>query len=104
MMKILASLTLATMVTLPGMAYAHSAIFDCFDNGDGTISCQGGFSDGSSAAGVAVKVEAGGSVVESLKLDSNSEVTFKKPTEEYKVTFDGGEGHSIAVDGKTIVQ
>lgn len=92
------------MVALPGTAHAHSAIFDCFDNGDGTISCQGGFSDGSSAAGVAVKVEAGGSVVERLKLDSNSEITFKKPAGDYRVTFDGGEGHSIAVDGKNIVQ
>ena len=32
-------------------ALAHSAVCSCFDNGDDTITCEGGFSDGSSAAG-----------------------------------------------------
>jgi len=27
--------------------FAHSAIMSCFDNGDGTITCEGGFSDSS---------------------------------------------------------
>ena len=39
-----------------------------------------------------------------LKLDSNSEVSFPKPEGDYKVMFDGGEGHSIELDGKKIVQ
>ena len=43
-------------------------------------------------------------IIEELKLDSNSEVSFKKPAGDYKVMFDGGEGHSIEVDGKKIVQ
>lgn len=105
MTRKVAALTLAGILALPGMAYAHSAIFDCFDNGDGTITCQGGFSDGSSAAGVAIKVKDGaGKVTEELKLDQNSEISFKKPEGAYKVMFDGGEGHSIELDGDKIVQ
>lgn len=105
MVKFCAPLALAALLALPGMAHAHSAVFDCFDNGDGTVSCQGGYSDGSSASGVTINVLDGtGKTVESLKLDSNSEVTFKKPASAYKVVFAGGEGHSIEVDGKNIVQ
>ena len=37
-------------------ALAHSPLCSCFDNGDGTITCEGGFSDGSSASGVKMQV------------------------------------------------
>ena len=37
-------------------AQAHTPLFDCFDNGDDTLTCEGGFSDGSSAAGVSIRV------------------------------------------------
>ena len=105
MVKMFAPLALLGVLALPGLANAHSAVFDCFDNGDGTVSCQGGYSDGSSAAGVSIKVLDGkGAAIESLKLDKNSEISFKKPAGEYKVVFEGGEGHSIAVDSKNIVQ
>ena len=57
MFRLFASLALAAAVALPGAAFAHSAIFDCFDNGDGTVSCQGGYSDGSSASGVSIKIK-----------------------------------------------
>ena len=43
-------------------------------------------------------------VLRERKLDSNSEVSFPKPEGDYKVMFDGGEGHSIELDGKKIVQ
>jgi hypothetical protein len=32
--------------------WAHTPLCSCYDNGDGTVTCEGGFSDGSSAAGV----------------------------------------------------
>ena len=63
------------------------------------------YSDGSSASGVSIKIkDAKGDVLRELKLDSNSEVSFPKPEGDYKVMFDGGEGHSIELDGKKIVQ
>jgi len=53
------ALTLFGLLTLPGLALAHTPLFSCFDNADGTIYCEGGFSDGSSAAGVAILVKDG---------------------------------------------
>ena len=44
---------------LAAVAYAHNAICDCFDNGDNTITCEGGFSDGGKAVGVPVRVRHG---------------------------------------------
>ncbi len=98
-------LAAALVLSLPTFAMAHSPIFDCFDNGDGTIMCQGGFSDGSSASGVKVHVKDGaGKVVETLALDANSELTIKKPEGAYSMELDAGEGHSISISGDKIVE
>lgn len=51
---------LVALVIASSSAYAHSAIMSCFDNGDGTVTCEGGFSDGSSASGVKFHVDQGG--------------------------------------------
>ncbi|MCR5171167.1 MAG: hypothetical protein K6C33_12005 [Desulfovibrio sp.] len=105
MNKAFTTLALAAALALPAAASAHSPIFDCSDNGDGTISCEGGFSDGSSASGVAIHVQdASGKAIEELKLDKNSEITFKKPAGDYKVMFDAGAGHQVTKEGKDIVQ
>lgn len=89
-------------VVFTGAALAHTPLFSAWDNGDGTISCEGGYSDGSSAAGTTINVASGGSIVFSGKLDKFGELTFKKPSGDFTVTFDGGPGHSITVDGKNI--
>ena len=88
-----------------GVAHAHSPVCNCLDNGDNTITCEGGFSDGSSASGVKMRVlSADGAVIKEGSMDKNSEFTFAKPEVAYKVVFDGGEGHSIEIDVKKIVQ
>lgn len=90
---------------LTSIAQAHTPLCSCFDNGDGTITCEGGFSDGSSAAGVKMHITDGaGKVIKEGKLDSDSEFTFDKPSGDYKVQFDAGEGHKIDIDGKDIVE
>ncbi len=108
MKKIILSTALAASLIIPSMAsvaMAHSPIFDCFDNGDGTVTCQGGFSDGSSASGVKVHLhDAAGNVVETLTLDANSEITIDKPADAYALELDAGEGHSIVIDGANIVE
>ena len=105
MNKAFLPLALAAVMALPAVASAHSPIFDCSDNGDGSISCEGGFSDGSSASGVAIHVQdASGKSIEELKLDKNSEITFKKPSVDYKVVFDAGAGQQITKAGKDIVK
>ncbi len=104
MKKILVSTALAAVLAVPSMALAHSPIFDCYDNGDGTVYCQGGFSDGSSAAGVEVNVLDGeGNIIETTALDSNAELTIDMPEGDYAVELNAGEGHSIVIDGENIV-
>jgi hypothetical protein len=90
---------------LCGHALAHTPLCSCYDNGDGTITCEGGFSDGSSASGVQMRVEdPGGKVLIESKMDEFSEFTFKKPSGAYKVVFDAGEGHAVEIDGKDIIE
>ncbi len=101
-MTIIGVLALCLGLALP--ALAHSPICTCYDNGDGTITCEGGFSDGSSASGVNMYVKQGGKVLIKGAMNADSEFTFKKPTGKYLVEFDAGEGHAVLIDGKDIVE
>lgn len=78
------------------MALAHTPLMACFDNGDGTVTCNGGFSDGSSASGVTVRVINGQekTLIEGT-MDQDSEFTFDKPAGSFTVVFDAGPGHVI---------
>jgi type 1 fimbria pilin len=94
-------------ITLLGAGYglAHTPLCSCYDNGDGTVTCEGGFSDGSSAAGVEIRVEdKSGKVLIQSKMDEFSEFIFDKPKDAYKVVFDAGAGHKIEIDGKDILE
>ncbi len=84
--------------------FAHSAIMSCFDNGDGTITCEGGFSDGSSANGVEFIVESDGSSILKGKMDEYSEFTFNKPEKKYSAVFNAGEGHKVYISGDDITE
>ena len=84
--------------------FAHSAIMSCFDNGDGTITCEGGFSDGSSASGVKFRIEQNGKATYSTKMNEDSEVTFDKPNGAYSAVFDAGEGHQVFIKGSDITE
>jgi hypothetical protein len=97
---LLASLAL---LALAATAYGHNAICDCFDNGDDTITCEGGFSDGGKAVGVPVRVvdQAGKVLIEGVMSDQ-SDYTFAKPKVDYRVEFDGGQGHVVTIDGRDI--
>ena len=96
---------ISMFLLLCGPAAAHTPLCSCYENGDGTVTCEGGFSDGSSASGVRMRVEksAGGVLIEG-KMNEDSEYTFDKPDAAYRVVFDGGDGHVIEIDGKEIVE
>lgn len=105
MKKLLATTIVAACLLFGGIALAHTPLCSCWDNGDGTITCEGGFSDGSSAAGVAIYVkDASGNVLMEGKLDEDSEFTFEKPSCPYTVQFDAGEGHKITTRGEDIIE
>ncbi len=105
MRSLITGAILACVLTMGSVAFAHTPLFSCYDNGDGTISCEGGFSDGSSAAGVGVHIkDASGKSILETKLDEFSEISFDKPEGDYTVQFDAGEGHQIDVAGSEIVE
>lgn len=84
-------------------AFAHNAICDCYDNGDDTITCEGGFSDGAKAVGVPLRVlDQSGKVVIDGKMSEQSDFTFPKPKVDFRVEFDAGQGHVVTIDGRDI--
>jgi len=88
-----------------GQSIAHTPLCSCYDNGDGTITCEGGFSDGSSAAGVEMRVlDSSGKVLVKDRMDEDSEFTCKRPDAPYKVQFDAGPGHLVEINGRDIVE
>lgn len=98
-----AAAVVAVGLGLAPAAQAHTPLCACYDNGDGTVLCEGGFSDGSSASGVQVAVRDGaGNVLIDAKMDENSEFTFDKPEGAFSVLFDAGEGHKIEIPADEI--
>ena len=98
-------IVLAFSLFLVSPALAHTPLCSCYDNGDGTITCEGGFSDGSSAAGVTIRVvDASEKVLMEGKMSEDSEFTCKKPDGPYKVQLDAGPGHLVEVNGDDIVE
>jgi hypothetical protein len=103
--KIIIMGVLAFGIFLSVPAFAHTPLCSCYDNGDGSVTCEGGFSDGSSASGVEMRVEnKEGKVLIKGKMDEDSEFTFEKPSSAYKVIFDAGPGHVVETDGKEITE
>jgi hypothetical protein len=84
---------------------AHTPYMACFDNGDGTITCNGEFSDGSSAAGVAVRVvDENDKILLSGRMDDDGEYTFGKPAGVFTVVFDAGPGHLVRERSDSILE
>ena len=84
---------------------AHTPLMACFDNGDDTITCNGGFSDGSSAAGVVMRVvDRQKEVLLEGIMDEESEYTFKKPRGDFTVIFDAGPGHLVKEKSDNILE
>ena len=96
--------SLLTLTLLISSASAHTAIMACFDNGDETITCEGGFSDGASGSGVSMYVKQNDKKIIEGYLNEDSEFTFKKPNGEYTAYFDAGEGHVVAIKGEDIIE
>jgi hypothetical protein len=97
---ILAALTLAGLAR---SALAHNAICDCYLEEDDTVLCEGGFSDGSKATGIPIRVvDRDGKVLLEGEMDDKSEYSFARPGVDFRVEFDAGEGHVVKIDGRDI--
>ncbi|GAB2644999.1 hypothetical protein [Vibrio panuliri] len=99
------ALSVLIALSVPSIALAHTPLFSCYDFGDNTILCEGGFSDGSSAAGVEMLV-LDGSDKEIIKseMSEDGEFEFQKPEGTYKVIFNAGPGHALEIKGEDIVE
>ncbi|MGI6657247.1 MAG: hypothetical protein ACOX5Z_10605 [Desulfobulbus sp.] len=102
--KMMFAAVLTAFFLTGSQAWAHTPLCSCYDNGDGSVTCEGGFSDGSSAKGVKIRVEQAGKVVLDGQMSDSSEFTFKKPEGQYTVVFDGGEGHRIEINSTNIFE
>lgn len=86
-------------------AFAHTPFCSCLDNGDGTILCEGGFLDGSSAVGVKIQVvDTNGKILIEGYMDKKSEFRFNKPSGKYTVILDAGFEHYVTVPGSEITE
>jgi hypothetical protein len=103
MIKLLRLLGPLALAAWAAAAYGHNAICDCFDNGDDTITCEGGFSDGGKAVGVPLRVlDPAGKVLLQGVMSEHSDYTFAKPKGDFRVEFDAGQGHVVTIDGRDI--
>ena len=93
----------AVPVALGGAALAHTPLVAGYEMGAGTILCEGGFSDGSSAAGVrlAVRDRAGRVLLEGV-MSEDSAFVFDEPRGRYTVLFDAGAGHRVEIRGDDV--
>lgn len=79
-------------------ALAHYPFCTC-EARDGTVTCQGGFSDGTSAEGVKLDVISyDEDVLVPGVFDASSTISFPRPEGEFYVLFDAGPGHIVEVD------
>lgn len=101
------ALLVCFLVLGAALVFAHTPIFNCYWEADGSIYCEGGFSDGSSAGGVEIRVEdPNGKVLFKSKLNKVGELIIKKAdlkgAKKFVVIFDAGPGHVAKVKSEDI--
>jgi len=85
---------MAALVWSAGLVSAHSPLLACYDNGDGTISCEAGYSDGASAAGQVVRIISSDQrLIAEGAFDEVGTFTFAKPEPGFYVEFEGDASH-----------
>ena len=89
---------IALFALTAGTATAHSPICFCFAEPDDSVICEGGFSDGASAEGVAIRVfDTQDRVLIDGSMNASSEFSFAKPSSDFYIVFDAGNNHTVTV-------
>jgi hypothetical protein len=84
-------------------AHAHYPVCECRMADAKTVTCKGGFSDGSTAPGVVLDVISyDEQVLVKGKLGADSTITFPRPAQDFYVLFDAGPGHTVEVEHTSI--
>lgn len=98
------ALSCVAFILLALPAFAHAALLSCYDNEDGTIDCEAGYSDGASAAGQQLMVlRDDRRLLHEFTFDQTGLVTFDKPEEGFVVEFHGDAAHVVTVYGEDII-
>lgn len=86
-------------------AAAHNALISCFDNGDQTVTCEAGYSDGASSAGQVIRVlQINKRLILEAKFSKDGTFTFKKPDVAFYIEFIGDSTHMATFDGEDLVK
>jgi hypothetical protein len=105
-LAVIAAAILLGGVSLPGVTstLTHQPKFDCVSSGSLRITCHGSFIDGTSAAGIVVRVlDKQGRIVYVGTVDRLGRITFRKPDAEFNVVFDAGEGNVLTISGSDVI-
>jgi len=89
------------LVLIPIYLLGHSLVLNIFDNQDNTISIEGMFNTGESAAGALIKLESLDSkeIFFQERLSDNREMIVEIPKFPYRIILDGGPGHIAEKEG-----
>ena len=98
----LRSAAVTSLVSIHMIAFAHAPILDCFTE-QGSVTCEAGFSDGSSAAGRKIQVrDLRSKVLLEGVFDKDNRYIFTPPAKDYSVIFLGGDGHDVTIHSSDI--
>lgn len=88
-------------------AQAHESYMDCFDNKDGTATCQAGYEDGSPPGAqdrILIKDEKGKTLIEA-HFGEDGSFTFEQPAGNFMMVFIGGEiGHTKRINAGDLIR
>lgn len=88
------------ILALSVQVFAHKLILNVLDNGDDTITIQGSYDTGQSAANAKVILQSlNGEILYEKRLPDDSELTTNIPTQPYKIILDGGIDHQAIKEG-----
>ncbi len=82
------------------VCFSHTLYMNVVDNDDNTVTVEGMFSTGATAAGLSLYLEGEKEkILKKMQMDENGEATFEKPKVPYAIFLDGGPGHTVRKSG-----
>lgn len=93
------------LLILPLSTYAHTLILNVFNNDNNTITVEGAFNTGQSAAGALIILEAlnTGEVLYKKRLPDDSQLIIEIPKVPYQIVLDGGPAHQVIKPGIGVI-
>lgn len=86
-----------------GSASAHAPLLACYDNANGTVLCEAGYSDGASSAGQAARVMSSDQrLILEGKFDDGGTFTFDMPEGDFYIEFEGDTSHHVTFYGEDL--